>query len=288
MTSSCQHFKLLYLSHVTHVVDNLLLLLFLGIPCPHHQTLSPCHSSSSRQEGGEKTPLLPSTMKSNGNGDGSSNGSGAAVALTSSSNGHAAAHDDVVSMKQSHYNTTTKSNCLGLVPKIPNAKVYATEIAIAIHSIIIGFTMGINPNTSSLIGFTIAMIFHQLFEGVALSMIARQGNLDVRALVVMVFLFSLSLPTGILIGLIVYRVLDDDDDNDDSSTTSEEDGGELRVSTILFQGVPNAISAGMLLHIGFELMMEDFNHKSSSTFPTQKLLLAFLGGAMFCFIAIWA
>ena len=67
--------------------------------------------------------------------------------------------------------------------KIHNGKVYATEIAIAIHSIIIGFTMGVNPNTRSLIGLTIAMIFYQIFEGIALAMIALQGDFGFKVCV---------------------------------------------------------------------------------------------------------
>ena len=164
---------------------------------------------------------------------------------------------------------------------MPYTKVYATETAIAIHSIIIGFTIGINPDTSALLGLTVALIFHQLFEGMALAMIAVQSNLGFHACCVLVALFSISLPCGILLGLLVYHF---------SSTSNNDD--EFNMSVIFFQGIPNAIAAGMLLHIGFELMMKDFSHtdrhENTSKFPLMKLALVFLGGATICFLAIWA
>ena len=186
---------------------------------------------------------------------------------------------------------------LQLPPRIPNAKVYATEMAIAIHSIIIGFTMGVDPNTDGLIGFTIAMLFHQLFEGVALAMIARQGNLTGNALLLMVLMFALSLPTGIWIGKGVFEYVvrqhntDANNNNnpvdDGSSHNNSNDIVRLDIGTIICQGVPNAIAAGMLIHIGFELMLEDFNHDTAK-FPACKLLLVFVGGFTMCFLTFWA
>jgi len=158
-----------------------------------------------------------------------------------------------------------------------HSKIYATEAAIAIHSIIIGFTIGINPDTSALMGFTFAMIFHQVFEGAALAMMAVQGKLGTKASCILVAMFSFSLPFGILIGLFVYNFANDD-------------GEDVNIGSILFQGIPNALAAGMLIHIGFELMMDDFSHShhNQGKFPKGKLSLVFLGGLAMCFLAIWA
>lgn len=171
--------------------------------------------------------------------------------------------------------------------KIPNAKVYATEVAIAIHSIIIGFTMGINPKTDALIGFTVAMVFHQLFEGISLAMIARQGKLTPTALAILVTVFASSLPTGILIGRTLYQIAESAGDGE--ADRGGGDGADL--FTLFFQGVPNAVASGMLLHIGFELMVEDFHHNhqtGNAPFPASKLAMAFLGGACIIFLAVWA
>ena len=141
--------------------------------------------------------------------------------------------------------------------------------------------MGVNPNTNSLVGLTIAMTFHQMFEGVALAMIAQQGDLGFRALLFMVVMFASSLPLGINIGLYTYKFAM----ASESPTIGSDE--EIDVGAIVFQGIPNAISSGMLLHIGFELMMEDFHHKSSD-FPASKLILVFIGGFAMCFLTFWA
>ena len=267
------------------------------IPCPHHQVQKDLErnnndknndTNTTRQWNEEKSRLLPVSSSSNG---GSSsirtNGGGGDGGSCHGQHAHTHTQHDYTSI------TTLPSS----PTRIPNAKVYATEMAIAIHSIIIGFTMGVDPNTDGLIGFTIAMLFHQLFEGVALAMIARQGNLTGNALLLMVLMFALSLPTGIWIGKGVFEYVvlqhntDDNNNNnpvdDGSSYNNSNDIVRLDIGTIICQGVPNAIAAGMLIHIGFELMLEDFNHDTAK-FPACKLLLVFVGGLTMCFLTFWA
>lgn len=161
-----------------------------------------------------------------------------------------------------------------------HGKIYVTEASIAIHSVIIGFSIGVNPDTRALAGLTVAMVFHQLFEGVALAMIAVQGGLGVRGRCVLVLVFASSLPCGIVAGLLVYG----------SAAGTNGGAGESDLDRILFQGVPNAVAAGMLLHIGFELLTADFGHHHhlNRKFPTLPLTLVFLGGAVICLLAVWA
>ena len=258
------------------------------IPCPHHQVQHDLErnnndknndTNTTQQWNDEKSQLLPVSSSSNGGISAYTNGGG-----EGSCNGpHARTHTQ-------HDTSTTMPSS---PPRIPNAKVYATEMAIAIHSIIIGFTMGVDPNTDGLIGFTIAMLFHQLFEGVALAMIARQGNLTKSALLLMVLMFALSLPTGIWIGKRVFEYVvlqptdDDNNNNNPGDDGSSHNIVRLDIGTIICQGVPNAIAAGMLIHIGFELMLEDFNHDTAK-FPACKLMLVFVGGFTMCFLAFWA
>merc|ERR1712113_559567 len=112
---------------------------------------------------------------------------------------------------------------------------------------------------------TIAMIFHQVFEGAALAMMAVQGKLGTKASCILVAMFSFSLPFGISIGIFVYNF-------------SNDDWEDVNIGSILFQGFPNALAAGMLIHIGFELMMDDFSHShdNQGKFPKGKLSLVFL------------
>jgi len=214
----------------------LMLVIDQCIPCPHH--LVP-----SEVEDGELKQLLPTTTVMEG---------------TKCSHHGAIAIPAPTMCNGNHTNTTNSKS------KLPNAKVYATEAAIAVHSIVIGMTMGLNPCSKSLIGFTIAMMFHQLFEGIALAMICQQGSLSATALWCMILTFASSLPVGIGIGVLLYHNL---------QTTNNTTDDTMDTSTILFQGIPNAIAAGMLLHIGFELLLQDFNH-TSTNIPIVKLILS--------------
>mmetsp|Transcript_343 Transcript_343/g.720 ORF Transcript_343/g.720 Transcript_343/m.720 type:complete len:326 (-) Transcript_343:143-1120(-) len=155
-------------------------------------------------------------------------------------------------------------------------KVYAMEAAIAVHSIIIGFTIGIKTDTSALTGLTVALIFHQGFEGMALSMAAIQSRLNDDAVKVLIAMFSMSMPMGIIMGIIAT-----------SWGTSPDDSG---VMTVMLQAVPNAVAAGMLAHIGYELMMQDFTHCHSDSFKVRarKVGLLAIGGAVMCVLGIWA
>ena len=298
------------------------------IPCPHHQVqdMTPTTPTTTGGVGddedlhnGEMTRLLSSHHNGNG-ADGCCSGHHdhhhhhGSIATDGHVHGHHNGHGHGTE-HGSGYISDSSGDSSGTTTngahhhnhqqqRLPNAKVYATEVAIAIHSVIIGFTMGVNPHTGALVGFTVAMVFHQVFEGIALAMIAQQGRLTTRALFVLVTVFASSLPTGIVIGRTLYNLAEfakatagagDAEDVDLVDVDDEEEGADL--FTLFFQGVPNAIASGMLLHIGFELMMEDFHHhhhhyggenKGRQKFPAFKLALAFLGGASIIFLAIWA
>lgn len=93
---------------------------------------------------------------------------------------------------------------------------------------------------------------------------------------VLIAMFSMSMPMGIILGIIAT-----------SWGTSPDDSG---VVTVMLQAVPNAVAAGMLAHIGYELMMQDFTHCHSDSFRVRarKVGLLATGGAVMCFLGIWA
>lgn len=83
---------------------------------------------------------------------------------------------------------------------------YVTEFAISVHSIFVGFAVGVvgAPEIEIL---TIALVFHQFFEGIATGgrvVDAKFSRLNEGALV---FIFSISAPVGIAIGTGVASVL---------------------------------------------------------------------------------
>ena len=115
-----------------------------------------------------------------------------------------------------------------------------------------------------------------MFEGIALAMAAIQSRLDGHAVKVLVAMFSMSLPSGIILGVI--------------ATSWGTSGDASGPATVMLQAVPNALAAGMLAHIGYELMMQDFTHCHSDTFwiRAQKVGMLASGGAVMCFLGIWA
>jgi zinc transporter 1/2/3 len=124
---------------------------------------------------------------------------------------------------------------------------YSMEFALTVHSIFIGMTIGI-VRAEELISLLVALCFHQFFEGVALG--ARladlpDSSLTVRQMVILVMIFSLSAPIGIIIGII--------------ATSNVSENG---VAYLLTQGIFDGLCAGILLYVGFQLLLHDFPNDS--------------------------
>ena len=66
-----------------------------------------------------------------------------------------------------------------------------------------GFGLGIMTSVSAVFSLTLALTFHQFFEGIALGMAAAKPEIDPSVRAGAVALFSLSLPLGGLIGMLV-------------------------------------------------------------------------------------
>ena len=155
-------------------------------------------------------------------------------------------------------------------------KVYAMEFAISLHSVIIGFSLGVtDSDTSSLVGLTIALGFHQFFEGIAMGLAAYEAKFSKKAFIILVAVFSLSIFVGGIIGINVTKVF--------SKEEAEKWEGYIT-------GVPNAIAAGMLLHIGQEFLSKDLGvhapHTTSVFQKIAKLALLISGGFIMAVIAL--
>lgn len=163
------------------------------------------------------------------------------------------------------------------LPLSTKVMAYAMEAAIAIHSVLIGMGLGvINNSFARAVTLALALCFHQLFEGMALGMSAIRADLDRRALLSLITIFSTSCPLGGCFGLLVSESLDFEDE---------------RTSLIL--GTMNALAAGTLLQIGFmNLLNEDFSahsaKKQSISLVCYKLLALLAGAGAMCVLAIWA
>ncbi|SAM05594.1 hypothetical protein [Absidia glauca] len=149
------------------------------------------------------------------------------------------------------------------------------ELGIAIHSIIIGMTMGTSSEETFVVLF-IALIFHQFFEGIALG--TRINELNHRSWlkpILMSLIFVCMTPIGVAIGIGIRSVMS-------------------VPSTILAQAILDSLSAGILLYNAYiSLMSAEINHSIAfrrSKFSKKVVCLVsmYVGAAAMSVIGLWA
>lgn len=159
--------------------------------------------------------------------------------------------------------------------------VYAMEGSIGIHSVLIGLGLGVmHAHFMQVVTLTVALVFHQFFEGVALGTAAVKAQFQSNAARAkfLIFIFTVSCPLGVVLGIFLFKHLQLADP-----------------STAWTLGILNALAAGTLIHIGFvELLAEDFSeeggrkHRSVIPFVVVRLVALFCGGLVMSLLAIWA
>ena len=118
---------------------------------------------------------------------------------------------------------------------------YMLEVGVTVHSVFIGLANGIDGD-DQLHVLLVALVFHQMFEGIALGSRIADANFPSHwheALLTM--LFSLAAPLGIATGIAVK--------------TGLNPNGE---TFLMVQGTFDAICAGILIYIGLVLLLRDF------------------------------
>ncbi|KAL6710606.1 high-affinity Zn(2+) transporter zrt1 [Coniothyrium glycines] len=143
---------------------------------------------------------------------------------------------------------------------------YNLEAGIIFHSVLIGITLVV-ARDSSFITLFIVILFHQMFEGIALgTCIAELPKAAAGTLhkCVMAGAFSIITPIGMAIGIGVLNTFNGNDP-----------------STIVAIGTLNAVSAGILAWVAIvEMLARDWLHG-----PLLKAGLVRTGCAMFALIA---
>ncbi|KEG10261.1 putative cation transporter [Trypanosoma grayi] len=116
------------------------------------------------------------------------------------------------------------------------------EFGLTLHSVFLGLSVGIgnDADTKSLL---VALSFHQLFEGLALGSRLADASMHAGAELALALIFSFSVPVGTAIGLISVK-------GSNVSMTGP--------TFVTLQAVVNAIGGGILLYIGFGLLLNDF------------------------------
>ena len=154
---------------------------------------------------------------------------------------------------------------------------YMLELGIATHSVIIGVTLGV-ARGDEFKGLMVALAFHQFFEGIALSTTVLDSGFKTMAQPIAVVIFyTLTTPIGVAIGVAI------------SSAYNANS-----VSTLLIQGIFDAVSAGILLYDGLVNMLNNnitHNKGFEALSPVRKgfqFLAFWLGAAVMAIIGRWA
>jgi len=151
-------------------------------------------------------------------------------------------------------------------------EMYVLLIGLAFHSLFVGFTLGLSDED---VGLFIAVLIHQVFEGFALgTRITKAGLRHSLQLLLIDFLFAVSTPLGIGIGLGVRTAIEDD-------PTAYE----------IVEGTFQSLSGGILIYLGLvHLIVEEL--QSQTLEQSRKLLASYLLGTTIglvalCVAAIW-
>eukprot|EP00053_Salpingoeca_punica_P024606 m.13855 g.13855 ORF g.13855 m.13855 type:complete len:311 (-) comp6985_c0_seq1:562-1494(-) len=163
----------------------------------------------------------------------------------------------------------------GLFASEKQITTYILELGIAMHSVIIGVTLGVARG--NFVELLIALSFHQFFEGLALSSVVQESEISSRIMRVgLIVFYSVTTPIGVAIGVAL-----------------NESYNENSQSTLLVTGSLDAISAGVLLYDALvNLIQPHFAsgvfHQSSRSGKLAQIFALWLGAGVMAFIGRYA
>ncbi|KAG8942349.1 hypothetical protein FRC04_003801 [Tulasnella sp. 424] len=178
------------------------------------------------------------------------------------------------------------------------------QLGIMIHSFVIGMTLAVT-SAAHFASLLTAILFHQLFEGLSLGVrlaslpshipniaatgsSSANGGISIRFVPPsLAFLFGITTPAGILVGLLVQKIMHADLTSEDPLLSGASDPTVVGGTT--FRGVMAAISAGLLIYAScVELLAGDFvmdadlrkSPRGRQTLAVISLLAGAVGMAM--------
>ena len=156
-------------------------------------------------------------------------------------------------------------------------KLVIFECSVALHSVIIGFNLGIltTDSQAKIKTLMIGLSFHQFFEGFSLgTMIIDIQKLSWNSNILFIIIYALTTPIGIMIGIMTSS----------SNTTSCD----------YMNGIFNGLASGFLIYAGLiEILHEEFTRQtlSSKKVSIQQrpfmCISMILGAAFMTILAIW-
>lgn len=119
---------------------------------------------------------------------------------------------------------------------------FSAEFSITVHSIFVGLAVGV-VSDEELAGLLVALSFHQFFEGIALGARLCKAPLSLAFRYFLACVFAIAAPAGLAaaVGVMANSVM---------NTAGE--------TFLLVQGTFDALCSGLLLHVGFSLLLKDF------------------------------
>ncbi|XP_047167973.1 zinc transporter 6, chloroplastic-like [Vigna umbellata] len=152
------------------------------------------------------------------------------------------------------------------------------EIGIIFHSVIIGVTMGMSQNVCTIRPLVAALSFHQIFEGLGLGGCIAQAGFGFGTTAYMCFMFSVTTPVGIILGMVLFSVTGYDDSNP---------------KALIMEGLLGSVSSGILIYMALvDLIAVDFFHNklmnSNLWLKKFSFLALTLGSATMSVLALWA
>ncbi|XP_010321288.1 zinc transporter 6, chloroplastic [Solanum lycopersicum] len=152
------------------------------------------------------------------------------------------------------------------------------EIGIIFHSVIIGVTLGMSQNQCTIRPLVAALSFHQIFEGMGLGGCIAQAGFSFGTTAYMSFMFSVTTPMGIVLGMIVFSITGYDDTSPNA---------------LILEGLLGSLSSGILIYMALvDLIALDFFHnKLMSGQPFLKkvsFIVLVLGSTSMSILALWA
>ncbi|CAA7054842.1 unnamed protein product [Microthlaspi erraticum] len=149
------------------------------------------------------------------------------------------------------------------------------ELGILFHSVVIGISLGATNDACSIKGIILAFCFHHIFEGMGLGGCILQTDFSTMNKFLMAFLFALTTPFGIFLGIALSSIYKD------NSPTA-----------LITVGLLNACSAGMLIYMALvDLLATEFMGsmlQGSVKLQIKCFLAALLGCAGMSVLALWA
>lgn len=154
-------------------------------------------------------------------------------------------------------------------------KAYVLEGAIAVHSVIMGLSLGAmgEADVNQIKILMVAYGIHQLLEGVSLGCAISATQLSFNKIVGLVGFFVFTLPFGIILGISI------------SSSTESATGEQIK-------GFANGIAAGILIYVSMvEMMADEFSHAlvvNDYGLKAKMILLLGFGIGTMALLATWA